>query len=87
MTLLCHSHDHEHVLGFRANIESSYGHEVSQLRMQYTEQDKEVIEEFLKAKRSFSQKSETNVEGEGTFGKYSPSLSPSLSLIGVSKAS
>ena len=58
---------------FRANIESSYGQQVSHLRMQYTQEDKGVIEEFLKAKRSYSPKSETRVGREGLFGnsKYS----------------
>ena len=69
-----------YTLYFRANIESSYGDEVSQLRMQYTQEDKEVIEEFLKAKRS---KSETLVEREGLFGNsinICSSPSPFLSL-------
>ena len=61
-------------MDFRANIESSYGHKVGQLRMQYTQEDKEIIEEFLKAKRSFSVKSETHVEREGLFGNSKPSL-------------
>ena len=68
------------ILYFRANIESSYGHEISQLRMQYTQEDKEVIEEFLKAKRS---KSETLVEREGLFGNsinICSSPSPPLSF-------
>ena len=37
----------------RANIESSYGHEVTQIRMQYTPEDKELIKEFLEAKWIF----------------------------------
>ena len=48
--------------------------------MQYTQEDKEVIEEFLKAKREFSLKSETYVEREGLFGNNRFSLSLSLSL-------
>ena len=59
----------------RANIESSYGHQVNQLRMQYTQEDKEVIEEFLKAKRSCSPKSETRVGREGS-SKHSFTLLP-----------
>ena len=71
-------HNHEHALGFRANIESSHGHQISNLRMQYTQEDKEVIEEFLKAKREFSLKSETHVKREGLFGNNRLSLSLSL---------
>ena len=61
-------------MDLRAIIESSYGHQVSQLRMQYTQEDKEVIKEFLKAKRSFSLKSDTHVEREGLFGNSKHSL-------------
>ena len=63
-------------LCFRAaNIESSHGHQVTQLRKQYTQQDKELIKEFLEAKMSFSLKSETPVQrfeefrGKGLYGK------------------
>ena len=52
------------IIIIRANIESSYGHKVSELRMQYTQEDKEVIEE-LKAKRS---KSEILMEREDLSG-------------------
>ena len=55
----------EQTIIIRANIESSYGHKVSELRMQYTQEDKEVIEEFLKAKRS---KSEIHMEREDLSG-------------------
>ena len=61
-------------MDLRAIIESYYGHQVSQLRMQYTQEDKEVIEEFLKAKRSFSLKSDTHVERESLFGNSERSL-------------
>ena len=43
----------------RANIESSYGHEVTQIRMQYTPEDKELIKEFLEAKGIFDLESES----------------------------
>ena len=65
---------------FRANIESSYGHQVNQLRMQYTQEDKEVIEEFLKAKRSCSPKSETRVGREGSSKHSFPPPPPRNSL-------
>ena len=44
--------------------------------MQYTQEDKKIIEEFLKAKRSFSLKSETHVERGLTAdtGSLSPSF-------------
>ena len=49
------------ILNFRANIESSYGQQVAQLREQYTHLDKELIKEVLGAKcaTSSSQKSES----------------------------
>ena len=53
------------IITIRANIESSYGHKVSELRMQYTQEDKEMIEKFLKAKRS---KSEILMEREDLSG-------------------
>ena len=68
---------------FRANIERSYGQEVAQLRIQYTQEDKEVIDQYLKAKRSFSLESEAHVETEDLLGNNRLSLSPpplSLSL-------
>ncbi len=43
----------------RTSIESSYGHEVAELRLQYTPEDKEVLTEFLDAKEEFYQKTET----------------------------
>ena len=61
-------HNREHALGFRANIESSHGEQVTQLRMQYSQEDKEILEEFLKAKRSFSPKPEAHVKREDIFG-------------------
>ena len=68
---------------FRANIERSYGQEVAQLRIQYTQEDKEVIDQYLKAKRSFSLESEAHVETEDLLGNNRLSLPPpplSLSL-------
>ena len=65
---------------FRANIERSYGQEIAQLRIQYTQEDKEVIDQYLKAKRSFSLESEAHVETEDLLGNNSLSLSPPLSL-------
>lgn len=44
----------------RDNIESTHGGEVAQLRSQYTEEDKEIIKNFLIAKKSI--KHETNVQ-------------------------
>ena len=67
---------HIMLLKFRANIESSYGHEVTQLRTQYTPEDKELIKEFLEAKKSFGVKSQSlgqkfafqeGFEGEGLY--------------------
>lgn len=43
----------------RTSIESSYSHEVDELRMQYTPEDKEILKEFLDAKEEFCQKAET----------------------------
>lgn len=43
----------------RTSIESSYCHEVDELRMQYTPEDKEILKEFLDAKEEFCQKAET----------------------------
>ena len=37
---------------FRTSIESSYSHEVDQLRKQYTQEDKELIKKFLEARNS-----------------------------------
>ena len=55
----------------RANIESSYGHEVTQIRMQYTPEDKELIKE---AKRIFDLESEsygqTFVKRKDFLGKH-----------------
>ena len=49
------------VLNFsRDNIESTYSEEVTRLRNQYTEEDKDKIQRFLTAKKSF--KWETNVK-------------------------
>ena len=43
----------------RTSIESSYCHEVNELRMQYTPEDKEILKDFLAAKEEFYQKAET----------------------------
>ena len=48
--------------------------------MQYTQEDKEVIEEFLIAKREFSLKSETHVKRKGQFGNNRHTLSLSLTF-------
>ena len=42
---------------FRTSIESSYSHEVDQIRKQYSKEDKKCIENFIEA-RNFSLKSE-----------------------------
>ena len=47
---------------FRANIESSYSRQVAQQRMQYTQEDREVIKEFLEAKKSFNLKSQSLIQ-------------------------
>ena len=44
---------------FRTNIECTHSSEVEQLRKRYTFEEKQLIKEFLKAKESFNQKSET----------------------------
>ena len=44
----------------RDNIESTYSKEVARLRNQYTEEDKDIIEIFLIARKSL--KLETNVQ-------------------------
>ena len=44
----------------RDNIESTYSKEVARLRNQYTEEDKDIIEKFLIARKSL--KLETNVQ-------------------------
>ena len=44
----------------RDNIESTYSEEVAWLRNQYTEEDKDIIEKFLIARKSL--KLETNVQ-------------------------
>ena len=45
---------------FRDNIASTYSEEVARLRNQYTEEDKDIIEKFLIARKSL--KLETNVQ-------------------------
>ncbi|MCG8624785.1 MAG: hypothetical protein MJE68_22660 [Proteobacteria bacterium] len=44
----------------RDNIESTHGDEVAQLKSQYSEDDKEIIKNFLVAKESL--KHETNMQ-------------------------
>ena len=44
---------------FRTNIECTHSREVEQLRKRYTFEEKQLIKEFLEAKESFNQKSET----------------------------
>ena len=39
---------------YRANIESSYGSQVDQLRKEYTQEEKELIEKYLEEKKSCS---------------------------------
>ena len=43
----------------RTNIESSYGHQVAQLRKEYSQEDMKLIKEALEAKLSSSQKSDS----------------------------
>ena len=54
MRLLCHQvgYSYVHYSSFRANIESFCGSQVDQLRKEYTQEDKELIEEYLEAKES-----------------------------------
>ena len=40
------------LLLYRANIESSYGSQVDQLRKEYTQEEKELIKKYLAAKKS-----------------------------------
>ena len=42
------------LLLYRANIEGSYGLQVDQLRKEYTQEEKELIEKYLEAKKSCS---------------------------------
>ena len=68
---------------FRTNIESTHGHEVEQLRKQYTLEDKEFIKKFLEAKKNFNLKSEIlvqDLEEKGPSGKLNKTVSLSLSL-------
>jgi hypothetical protein len=53
----------------RTSIESSYGHEVEELRMQYTLEDKEVLKEFLDAKEEFYQTPKTELNEESIICK------------------
>ena len=39
---------------YRANIESSYGSQVDQSKKEYTQEEKELIEKYLEAKKSCS---------------------------------
>ena len=39
---------------YRANIEGSYGSQVDQLRKEYTQEEKKLIEKYLEAKKSCS---------------------------------
>ena len=73
---------------FRTNIECTHSREVEQLRKRYTFEEKQLIKEFLEAKESFNQKSETLLQEleERTLPSkldISLSLSLSLSLINV----
>jgi predicted transcriptional regulator len=45
-------------LFYRRNIESAHGHEVERLRKEYSQEDKDLIEEYLEAKKVFNLKSE-----------------------------
>jgi hypothetical protein len=44
---------------YRSNIESAHGREVERLRKEYSQEDKELIERCLEAKRIFKLKSES----------------------------
>lgn len=56
MTLIC---TQIRILNTRTSIESSYGRQVGELKMQYTIADNELLKEFLDARRDFELKSET----------------------------
>jgi hypothetical protein len=49
-------------LFYRRNIENAYGREVEQLRKEYSQEDKELIEKCLEAKRIFNLKLESLVQ-------------------------
>ena len=55
---LNHIHPSTIITYFRANIESTYSHEVEQIRREYSQEDKELIEKYLEAKRTANLKSE-----------------------------
>jgi hypothetical protein len=44
---------------YRRNIETAHGREVERLRKEYSQEDKELIEKFLEAKRNINLKSES----------------------------
>jgi predicted transcriptional regulator len=44
---------------YRSNIESAHGREVERLRKEYSQEDKELIEKCLEAKRIFNMKLES----------------------------
>ena len=50
--------NHSNITYFRANIESTHGREVEQIRREYSQEDKELIEKYLEAKRTANLKSE-----------------------------
>jgi hypothetical protein len=45
-------------LFYRRNIESAHGREVERLRKEYSQEDKELIEDYLEAKKVYNLKSE-----------------------------
>ena len=52
--ILCCYHYEHYCTFYRANIERLYGPQVEQLRKEYTQEDKELLEEYLEAKRSYN---------------------------------
>ena len=48
-----------HSTNFRRNIESAHGREVEQLRKEYSQEDKELIDMFVEARRTFKLNSES----------------------------
>ena len=86
--LLCYKYENNLHLSscFRTNIECTHSREVEQLRKRYTFEEKQLIKEFLEAKKNFNQKSETllqELEEKSLPGKLdkTDSLSLSLSLL------
>ena len=58
MSCILSLHVHHNDFAFRANIESFYGSQVDKLRKEYTQGQKELIEEYMEAKKGGSLKHE-----------------------------